>query len=103
MWRIKITICCDDEKQARAQIHHFFVDFEFCAIHDSLGLVNIEVSLFCVDDNDNNRRQTNYFTLAHARRVAITPIKPRGGGGPGHTEHSSVHGGYYDCTCPSSA
>ena len=52
----------DREKQARAQIRQFFADFDSFvpSIHDSIGLVNLEISRFSVDkdnDNDNNDRR----------------------------------------------
>ena len=50
----------DHEKQVRAQICQFFTNFyQFCAIHYSLGLVNLEISWFSVDNDNNDYNDNN--------------------------------------------
>ena len=48
----------------RSSYEHRYVSFSpiltVCVIHDSLGVVNLEISLFSLD-NDNNDRWTDYF------------------------------------------
>ena len=78
-WHTKITICCphgslEAVTSTRTSVFHCSFSLQFCAIHGSLGLVNLEISQFSVDD-----RQANYFTPCACTqgknaRLGTTPI-----------------------------
>ena len=67
IWKSCSVALMDGVKQAQAQVcnHRFW---QFYAFHDSLGLVNLEISRFSVD-NDNDDRQTERLLYPLHMRV----------------------------------